>query len=511
MREASKHPFAFMHTPRTSCSLPFQAAKHARSSGIDKRISEFETQDRKMLSQIIIGLRAYALVILISGAVTLGSPFAFGQTTDLKGYVDARFDAIEKTIDRLFNIILLIPTLAAVVVVVLQVRSWVREKEESQLGKSREQREEESAKKVGAVMDSVQKLLSFQAEQAKRLDEASKIPIPRGRIDETLKQITELRAAITRHNFQEYSSRIIALCHRMDNLEELGVEDFKQSIGCHYIRGLAALLQSDIDADRHFRTVRDLIKAKPPPDHDRLTEPMSCYFCGIHLKNIAEFAEARKSFERAFEAWPKSENEVRTLLEIAEVVALETQYAPGEKRTKSAREAVDRVNRPGERERLNSEQKRNMQALEERLFLIEGNYAFKHEKWDRAIEQYERGRSSNPDGVFAGLSMGIALWKKGSIDDAKRELMESYLCLRKKTHAEARGRILLGVSAIIAAKLSGVGEPDWLFGQTLRDIDELLRKNPQKGHTFHIFSPLTKQMHTLRELPLQLENPERLL
>jgi tetratricopeptide (TPR) repeat protein len=211
--------------------------------------------------------------------------------------------------------------------------------------------------------------------------------------------------------------------------------------------------------------------------------------------------------------WSKGEREILTRIELAEVVALKTRYADDEKRTKAAYDSIDGVlhaHHAGHQV-LTPDQEANLNMLKERLCLIEGNYAFSHGDWDRAVEHYREGRSLNPHGVFTSLSIGLTLWKQGLVDEAKLELERVYHLIvdshRQVTHPEPRGRILLGGSAVIAAKLVGLGDPAGLLGHILKEIEDLRWRNPQMGYTFHIFSPLTKQMHTLTDFRSHVDHP----
>jgi tetratricopeptide (TPR) repeat protein len=362
-------------------------------------------------------------------------------------------------------------------------------------------------------MSSVNQILAFQAAQAREdLGLLEKFDPSRG-IRAIVDEAGELRRQVKRHNLRQYWMRITRLSDKMENLEDLyvGLREFEDSIDCNYIRGLAGLLSSQIEAtDRRFRAVGELIAEKGPLDN---IEAMSLYFLGIHRKNLGLLEESLKCFERALDIWWKGEREILTRIEIAEVVALKTGYADDERRTKAAHDAIAAVLRAHETgaQPLEPDQVRNLDALKERLYLIEGNYAFSRGDWDGAIEQYEQGRLLNPHGVFTGLSIGLALWQKGLIEEAKPELDAAYHLIvdahQEVTHPEPRGRILRGGSAVIAAKLSGLGDPVGLLGHILREIEDLRWRNPLAGHTFQTFSPLTKRMHPLTDFRAHIDRP----
>lgn len=433
---------------------------------------------------------------------------------------NVRLDAVEKTLDRLFTITLYIPGLAALVVVLLEVRSWLGQREELKLARTQQKREHESVAIVDNVMRTVHELLAFQAELAKQTQEAVKRPISQPAIEAILGQVQKLRKDVTRHNLYAYDAEIIRLSERIEDLELFfRVEDFQRSIACHYVRGLAGLLQGSVDApSRHFAKVGDLIAQDPANrEIDDYIEPMSLYFRGIHLKNLAQYSEAREDLERALRLWPQDDIEVRTHIELAEVVALQTGYDPKTQQTSESRAAIDELRQRGH---LNQAQERNLARLEARLLLIEGNYAHTHTDLDKAIACYEEARGKSPDPYFERLSLGIALLLRGTvlqqaadIEYARRELQASYDLILQITHPEARGRILLGASAIIAAKLTELGESfaDYLLTPTFREIDDLLRRSPRTGHVFHVFSPLTKRMHALADFKKQLTDPKECL
>lgn len=465
-----------------------------------------------------------ALALAVGMAFVLTGNTALAQGPDLVE-IDARLKALEKTVDNLFTFIIIIPALAAVMVVGLELLSWRTERAEMQLARDRETREAVSATKVDEVMSSVNQLLTFQAQQAQQAGEVLQKYDPSRGVEAIFRQVEGLLSQVKRHNLRQYHSEILRLSSKMDNLEDLyALDDFERSIGCNHIQGLAGLLQSQIEnTDRYFRTVSELIEKKREPKegeeerfkdvYNKYTEPVSLYLRGVHLKNLAEFDESLKCLERALSTWPKSEREILTRIDIAEVVALQTGYAPDKKRTTGAFDTIQLViesDRTGEY-KLTEAQRRNLDVLRERLHLIEGNYAFKHENWDEAVRHYEKGRHLNRESVFIGLSIGLALWKKGLVNEAKQELEKTYHLIvdadHQVTHPEPRGRILLGGSAIIAAKLSGIGDSDWLLGHVLREIEDLRRRNPRAGYSFHIFSPLNKQMHTLREFRSHIDDP----
>jgi tetratricopeptide (TPR) repeat protein len=452
-------------------------------------------------------------LVLVGGMVfVLTSNNALAQGPDLKD-VDTRLTALEKTVDDLFNFIIVIPALAAIMVVVLELRTWLTERSEVQLAREREQREAKSAVTVDAVMSSVNQILTFQAKQAGIGTRLLETFNPSKGIEAVLGDAKELRRQVKRHNLYQHHVAITRLAEKMQNLEDLYVDlpDFRESIDCNYIRGLAGHLNSQIEAtDKYFRAVGELIARKGPLDN---LEAMSLYFLGVHRKNLNLLGESLECLERALEIWSRGEREILTRIEIAEVVALDTRYTDDKKRVRAAHHAIDEV-LDADRTRsqpLTPEQKANLDALKERLYLIEGNYAFRHGDWDGAIENYEKGRLLELQGVFTTLSIGLAHWKQGLIDEAKQELDQAYHLIvdshRHLTHFERRGRILRGGSAAIAAKLCGLGDPVGLLGLVLKEIEDLRWRNPETGHTFHIFSPLTKEMHTLTDFENHISRP----
>jgi tetratricopeptide (TPR) repeat protein len=490
-------------------------------------------------------------LLIIVLALALGMAFVLsGNTAFAQGpdpvELDARLSALEKTVDNLFNFIIIIPALAAVMVVVLELRTWLTERADRGLAYARENREADSAEAVNKVMSSVNELLAFQAEQAKQFTGLLKKYDPSRGVEAIFGQVKDLLSKLKRHNLRQYHPEILRLSTKMDNLEDLyALHDFEGSIGCNHVRGLAGLLECQIEAtNRYFRTVNELLQKELEPKkpettkggkedeeerirdvYNEYTGPVSLYLRGIHLKNLAQFDESLECLELALKDWPMREYEIQTHIDIAEVVALKTQYEPDKKRTEAAFDAIKLVSDGGRSGiQTTGPQKRNLDDLRERLHLIEGNYAFKHKDWDEAIAVYEKGPLSHRDekrplpnqsNVFLSLSIGLARWNKGQINEAKQDLTRFYHLIvdtdRAMTHPEPRGRILLGGSAIIAAKLSGIDAYDWLLGHVLREIEDLRRRNPRTDYTFHIFSPLTKEMHSLGEFRSHIDNPREFI
>jgi tetratricopeptide (TPR) repeat protein len=480
-----------------------------------------------------------ALVFAVGMIFALTGGNALAQGPD-PSELEARLTSLENTVERLFNLMIVIPILSGLVIVVLEIstaftqraeRKFVREREEREAkrGKDlldrvmeiawqRESRESDTAAKFHDVMSSVNELLRFESDQAKQittqLETIEKLieqfDATQG-VEAILNRVDEVRLKVKRSNLHDYHTDITELAHRMTDMENFfGLPDFKQSIPCHYIRALAAHLENRIEAaNSHFDAVSQL--GKTPPDE--YIEPLSLYFRGVLLKNLTLYDEARQCLESALDKWPTGKREIRTQIELAEVVALQKHYSISDKRTKPVfaviSELADAVDNGSEE--LTSSQKANLKAQQERLWLIEGNYAFKSEEWENAIEHYTRGLKVNPNGIFSILSIGISRLKMNQDDEAMATLEKAYNRIiaggEYVTHPEPRGRILLGASAIITARLVGLRDPVELQLTVLREIETLRRINARSPRNFHIFSPLTKQMHTLEDFREHFSHP----
>ena len=143
----------------------------------------------------------------------------------------------------------------------------------------------------------------------------------------------KLRSEIRRNKLHDYSARIIALDSAIQNMEDTyDFKDFDQHVGCCNIRGLAAHLTNNINAEEmYFNAVIDNIASDDQVDP--FMEPISLYYLGLLYKNLANFTEAKLKFETALAKWPKENVEIRTRVELAEAVALQSHYAVAVTRT----------------------------------------------------------------------------------------------------------------------------------------------------------------------------------
>ena len=375
----------------------------------------------------------------------------------------------------------------------------------------RESREADSAKKVDSVMNSVNQILAFQAKQAEILSNRAERFDPTHSIKDINDQVKFLRKKITRNNINQYFSDIAELSNRMKNMEDLfAISDFKESIGCHYIRGITAHLQNKVkDANYHLDFVSRLMVDDKKQERDEYIEPLSLYFRGLILKNMGQFGQARDSFKAALANWPVSNNEIRTRIELAEAIALLTNYSPDESVTQAGFNEIERALENGRVKLVTAN------GLKSRLLLMEGNYAIVNGKWDTAVKHYEDVLKLNPHNIFANLSLGL-FYYMGDVQDKAKEYLESTYHLIVKNdqhiiHPEPRGRILLGGSAIMAAYLADLREPKVLHANIIREIEEFRRIDIQSINNFLIFSPITKQMHTLNEFRHHFDQPKKVI
>ncbi|NUO81057.1 tetratricopeptide repeat protein, partial [candidate division KSB1 bacterium] len=417
----------------------------------------------------------YRRFLMAAGVLLIGffllsraSSLPAQQPPDLKD-IETRLNALERTVDKLFNFIIIVPSIGAILVIALELRTWLTERTQMQLRWTQESREGKSTSRVDQVMNSVNQLLSFQVKQEEQQKKLLEKFDPSHGIKAILEKVKDLRRSgqLTRHNLYQYHTEIADLASRMKNMEDLyNLTDFNKSINCHHIRGLAALLENRFqDADTYFDSISRLIVTDEGiKEKDEYIEPVSLYYRGVLLKNINDLDAARASLEKALEKWPKKNREVLTRVELAEVEALKTKYSEN-KQIKEAFVEIERIlqdNHSG-MQPLRPEQKANLKSLQERLWIIEGNYAFKAKKWAEAVKAYEQVLQLNSKNVFGNLSLGIALKKQGN-PDAAIKLLDTYRLIATSdsliTHPEPRGRILLAGSAIVAANLSEANDSE---------------------------------------------------
>jgi len=400
-----------------------------------------------------------------------------------------------------------------------------------QISEKLAERQGKSSEIVDSVMESIGKIVKFQATQAEQLSEQiQKFDFTQA-IKNIIDQVKELRKTVTRHNLYLCSEDVIELSGRMKNMEDLfNVPDFKESIGCHYIRGLASLLQSRFhEANKHFSAVSELINTtKGLQEKDEAIEAVSYYFRGVLFKNIGKLSDSKDYFTEALRLWPTAKHEIRSRVELAEVVALESDYQ--ESTTKAAFNEIDKLlekHNKGD-DVLSDNQLLFLKQNQTRLWMIEGNYAYNNAlkgkgEWNKAIELYNKATQLDKDNFFLNLSLGITYLKMKEIEMAKEKFRLTYKLVvssdRLITHPEPRGRILLMGSAIIAARLSGIDDfdvtnlrdPKEIEIDLIREIEELRRINIRLGDNYCIFSPLTKRMETLSEFRRQVNDPHKFI
>ena len=334
-----------------------------------------------------------------------------------------------------------------------------------------------------------------------------------GRIDAILEDVAKLLALITRHNLYDFADWISDLADQIE-LEDRAndVEEFQQSAGCHHIRGLAALLRNQIDATEfHLAKSCELVSKD-----EQIVETMSLYYRGILKKNIRDYTEALEHFEAVAVILSIADHyEIRTPIEIAEIVALASNYQKKYPDIAFIHQSIDELLSTGKagENSLSEFQVTNLQSLQERLYQIEGNYDYMNDRWDEAMQYYLSAAEISPDGVFTTFSLGLTHLQLGEEDEANREFVRTYNLIQKgfaheESHHELRGRILRWGTAVIAAKLGKIDDPRVFVILVALDgeIRQLKTTKTDSGE-FHIFSPLTKRLVTVEEFQDQIANP----
>lgn len=469
------------------------------------------------------------LLILAVFAFVIGNNVFAQQGQQQTSDIEVRLGALEKTVDQLYTFMIVIPGLAGLLVLILQISTIWSQAQDRKITMARDQREAKSANVTDSIMGSVSRLLGFQSDQAKLLAKQTKKFDPSQGINAIFDKVKDLRNSVKRYNLYTYHDEIVDLSNRIKNMQDLfNLPDFKQSIGCYYIRGLAAHLENRYhEANSYLSSISQyILTEKAEEEKDAYIEPVSLYFRGVLLKNMGNFDESRKCFEDALSKWPGESREVRSLVELAEVAALQTRYSDNAQ-TKKALSEIDQIleeSRTGAGS-LTRQQEANLRQMKSRLAIIEGNYAYKkalknNKGWDKAVEHYKKAIELDSENVFANLSIGITYLKMNQHEAASEKLRDTYRMIvvsdRLVTHPEPRGRILLGGCAIIAARLSGIEDsqlrelrdPNEIQVDVKREIEELRRINIRSGREFHIFSPLTKEMETLTGVKNHINSPK---
>ncbi|MBN1679472.1 MAG: tetratricopeptide repeat protein [Anaerolineae bacterium] len=417
----------------------------------------------------------------------------------------------------------------------------------------------ESERRQGAtvnneVMETVGKLLAFDAERAKKLDDDEKTirkqldrlerHNPEQRIQAVLNDVNVLRVKVTRRNLHELRHEIVERDQEIKYATRFfDATNLDTNPGVYYVRGLAALLEGRItEAQKHFRQTLEQTNNTDWPD--KFTRPMTLYFLGVLYKNqklyddendqnlgaIPHFERALSAFRIAKKEAPQRDDkewkvEIRAEVELAEVKALRSDYDLSQQ-TETIQPLIDALT---ELYRQDTRDPKIQETLE-RLSLIMGNYAFKNGNWKTSIACFRDGYtvtvdkrelSHMPTHPMAFLSLGIALLRNNgnTIATTQKEmnaLDKAYTDITKigralhVTHAEARGRILYTGAAIIAARLLNNGRDisalDLNLHSEIADFNRVIA-----GVTYYIFSPLTKQMVDLDEFQKQVANPSEYL
>ncbi|MCI0496631.1 hypothetical protein L0Z72_16635 [candidate division KSB1 bacterium] len=440
--------------------------------------------------------------------------------------LEMRQNTLEKNIDKLYTFMIVIPGVAALLVVILQISSVLTQNADRKIVRDRFDREKQTADIVDSVMSSVNQLLAFQAAQAEKQKLLIEKFDPSRGIELIKNKAIEIRKPgnLTRYNLHDYHDELKDLANRMKSMEDLyNIADFKQSINCLHIRGLAAHLENQIqDANKYFREVSQMILTEEgKKEKDEAIEPVSLFYRGILLKNIGSLLESEDCFNEALDKWPASNREVLARIELAEVIALKNKYKGENPRLKDAFDKIDKMfedNTQGVKP-LAPRQIQNLRSQKMRLYLLDGNYSFKAERFEEAISKYEKIVEMDPKNIFGNLSIGIALLKNQNQEEGRLKLKETYKLIvtsdRLITHPEPRGRILLLGSAIIAGRLCGAHNSELrelrdineLHVDFLREIEDLRKINIRAGAQFMIFSPLSKELCNLIEFRNHVDNP----
>lgn len=440
--------------------------------------------------------------------------------------LEMRQNILEKNINQLYTFMIVIPGVAALLVVILQISSLLTQAADRKIVRDKFDREGQSLDIVDSVMNSVNKLLAFQAAQAKKHKLLFEKFDPSRGIDAIKTKVVEIRKPgnLTRYNLYDYHDELKDVANRIKSMEDLyNLPDFKQSINCLHICGLASHLENQVqDANKFFREVSELILTdEGKKEKDDFIEPVSLFYRGILLKNIGNFLESENCFNEALNKWPSSNREVLARIELAEVIALKNQYQGENVRIKDSFDKIDKLfqdNIQGIKQ-LTPNQIQNLKSQQMRLLLLDGNYSFKAQRYEEALVKYENIMRIDPKNIFGNLSIGIALLKNQNEEESRIKLKETFKLIvtsdRLITHPEPRGRILLLGSAIIAGRLCNASNSELrefrdineLHVDLLREIEDLRKITIRTGSHFLIFSPLSKELCNLVEFRNHVDNP----